>query len=153
MLFIIFSGMFAFLGLPNQILEYYTRYLLYIYGFSFCILVTHLHVAHVSNTNFRQFRRCLFIVLNVINLDICYYLLTKHSPIAFNHLIYGSLIIILIIYFHLILNIINQFSRVLNIEVFHIKSYGSINQNTNSKSTDFELGKFKQNQNNEDNFK
>ena len=39
MIFILFSGIFAFLGLPNSILEFFTRYLLYIYGFSFCILV------------------------------------------------------------------------------------------------------------------
>ena len=39
MLFIIFSGMFAFLGLPHSILEFFTRYLLYIYGFSFVIIV------------------------------------------------------------------------------------------------------------------
>jgi len=39
MLYIIFSGVLAFSGIPAAVLEYYARELLYIYGFSFTILV------------------------------------------------------------------------------------------------------------------
>lgn len=119
-LYIILSVIFIFICSPTGIAQRQTRILIYILGLNFGKLATHLQIAHVSGSEFRQFRKTTFFIFAALNIN------TLSSMLTGNYMDEDTLLYILfgaslIVYGHLVFNVINQFTEVLKIKAFKVK--------------------------------
>jgi ethanolaminephosphotransferase len=102
------------------------RVFLYFVGFSFAKLVGHLQASHVAGEPFNQFRKSIWFSFTVWNINIILGAVTKGSNLNEEVLLYCLLAFAIIVHMHFVINIINQFTEVLQIRVFKVKPKDSV---------------------------
>jgi len=97
------------------------RYLIYFIGFSHAKLVGVLQSSHCALQNFNQWRWSILIPATILNADIIIGHIMGQEFFNEELLVYIVAGFSFIAYFHFVLNIIPQMTRILNIKVFSIK--------------------------------
>lgn len=127
-IYLISSIAFVFFFSPSGISQRQARNLIYLLGLNFGKLVTHLQIAHVSGSNFVQFRRTTFLIFTSLNINTIFGLAYGTTPVNEDTMLYFLLLISIFAYVHLVVNVIVQFTEVLKIKCFKVK--GKIEEKT-----------------------
>eukprot|EP01017_Pseudomicrothorax_dubius_P041980 TRINITY_DN6792_c0_g1_i7.p1 TRINITY_DN6792_c0_g1~~TRINITY_DN6792_c0_g1_i7.p1 ORF type:complete len:334 (-),score=55.53 TRINITY_DN6792_c0_g1_i7:141-1142(-) len=111
---------------PARISETHTRYFLYFFGLHFAKLATHLQIAHVATEEFRGLRRTSIFLYIVFIAHTAASAILGGSIFPEDQLLFVLLGLSVLVYAHLVVNVVIQFTNVLNIRAFCLKTNGSL---------------------------